>query len=292
MKRLLATIASLLCLGSVAHAQSSLQILDYGAEPRTPLRYKFAVGKTERMTMEMTMNMATEVNGKLTPATTMPPTRTTMLLRVAEVAADGTARLEFETQSTESPVGQVVGQANQAVLDRTLAGLSMLKGWYRTDTRGSVLDMGMTLPEGMVPDMAKPIMDEMMNEASDALQQLPDEALGIGARWQVMQKLDIAGVKISQGQEYTLRSRNGSRVELATRIVQPPDAASTTLAPGITMQSVTTGSGTTVIDLNGISPTMTMEVNTTATMSSASPNQTVPTKMVMQMKMTSGPALY
>jgi hypothetical protein len=294
MTRLLAIIASLHCLSSVAHAQSSLQILDYGAEPRTPLRYKFEVGKTERAMMEMTMSMATELNGKLVPATSLPPTRTTMLLRVTEVAADGSARLEFETQSAESPVGQVTGQANQAALDRTLAGLSMLKGWYRTDTRGRVLETGVTLPEGFVPDMAKPMMDEMMNAASDAMEQLPEEALGLGARWQVVQNFDIGGMKMSQGQEYTLRARSGNRVEFATKIIQPanPDVSVMPLVPGMSIHSVSSGSGTTVIDLHALSPTMTMEINTTTTMSSASQNKSMPTKMVMQMKMTVGPALY
>ncbi len=298
MTRLLALVASLVCVSSIAHAESTLQILDYGAEPRAPLRYKFEAGKTERMMMEMSISMANEVDGKLVPGASLPPTRTTMLLRVTDVAADGSARLEFESQSAESPMGQATGQANQATLDRTLAGLSMLKGWYRTDTRGRMLESGVTLPdailpEGMPPGMARQMMDELMDDADDSQQELPDEAVGQGARWQVVQHLDIAGVKVSQGQEFTLRSRSGNRVELDTKIIQPPaDGPSAPLVPGMSMQSVTTGSGSVVIDLNGLSPTMTMEVNTTSTMSFPSQGQAQPRKMVMQMKMTAGPAPY
>jgi hypothetical protein len=298
MNRLLALVASLICVSSIAHAQSTLQILDYGAEPRAPLRYKFEAGKTERVMMEMTMSMANEVDGKLVPGASLPPTRTTMLLRVTDVAADGSARLEFESQSAESPMGQVAGQANQATLDRTLAGLSMLKGWYRTDTRGRVLETGVTLPENLLPEGLPPgtlqkLMDEAMKEGEEAMQQLPDEAVGRGARWQVVQHLDIGGVKVAQGQELTLRSRSGNRVELDTKIIQPPAGApGAPLVPGMSIQSVTTGFGTMVLDLNGLSPTMTMEVNSTTTMSMPSQGQAQPRKMVTQMKMTAGPAQY
>lgn len=298
MNRLLAIVASLFCVSSIAHAESTLQILDYGAEPRAPLRYKFEAGKTERMMMEMTMSMANEVDGKLVPGASLPSTRTTMLLRVTDVAADGSARLEFESQSAESPMGQVAGQVPQATLDRTLAGLSMLKGWYRTDTRGRVLESGVTLPEsvlpeGMPPGMARQMMDEMMNDVDESQQELPEEAVGRGARWQVVQHLDIAGAKISQGQEFTLRSRSGNRVELDTKIIQPPaDGPGAPLVPGMSIQSVSTGSGTMVLDLNGLSTTLTMEVNSTTTMSMPSQAQAQPRKMVMQMKMTAGPAQY
>jgi hypothetical protein len=290
MTRILAGIISL-CLCAAAQAQSTLEVLDYGAEPRAPLRYHFVTGQSERAMMEMSINMASERDGKQVPMSNMPPTRTTMNLRVTEVLADGSARVEFETRSTEAPMGQAGGPANQAQLEKTLAGLSLLKGWSLTDTRGRVLDSGVSLPDGAMPAMTMQMMNEMMGDQSEAVQQFPEEAVGRGARWRVIQRRDMAGVKLATGQEYTLRSRSGNRVELDTRIIQPTaDPATAPLPPGMPIQGVPTGTGTMVVDLNSLVPTIVMEVGSTTTIPAPAASQAPAMKMIMQMRMTTGPA--
>ncbi len=186
MTRPLVGAAMLLCLCAAANAQSTLQVLDYGAEPRSTIRYQFKPGQIDRATMEMAMSMSMEMNGEKVPSVVMPPVRMTMELRVTEVMADGSARLEFRTTSAEAPVEQVAGQANQALLNRTLAGITLLSGSYRTDTRGRVLESNVSLPESVMPANAVQTMNELMGQGNESLQQFPEEVVGAGARWQVV----------------------------------------------------------------------------------------------------------
>jgi hypothetical protein len=290
--RPLIRIAALLCLCSAAHAQPSLQILDYGAEPRAPLRYVFTAGQSERVTMEMAMAMSQEVNGQMVPVAQLPPVRSTMNVRVTDVAPDGSARLEFETRSAEADMTQAGGPGDQARLGETLAMQSQMKGWYRTDTRGRTLETGISMPDGAMPAAASQMMDDLLGNQNETVQQLPEEAVGIGARWRVEQRISAAGVEEVQTEEYTLTSRSGSRIELLAHMTQglaslPPAA----VAEGITGSSSATGSGKLTIDLHKLTPTMTMEVNSGTAMSTPTQQgQPKTMKMNMQMKMSIAPA--
>jgi hypothetical protein len=290
MKRALFAVATLLCLGTVANAQATLQVLDYGAEPRSTLRYQFKPGQSERATMEMSINATMEMNGRKMPSTLMPPVKATMSMRVTEVAPDGSARLEFKTQSAEAPVDQVAGQAGQALLTRTLAGLTLVSGSYRTDTRGRVLESSVSLPEGYVPAEAAQTMNQLMGQGNETLQQFPDEAVGPGARWQVVHKLELAGVAITMGQEYTLQSRNGNRIELAVRSVTPAVAAGAPAAAGTLAAVSPTTAGTLLIDLNKLVPTISVQGGTDSTMTLPGQGEPQVMKMSSQMRMSVMPA--
>jgi hypothetical protein len=290
MKRSLLAVATLLCLGTVANAQSTLQVLDYGAEPRATLRYQFKAGQSERATMEMSINASMEMNGQKMPSTAMPPIKATMSMLVTEVAPDGSARLEFKTQSAEAPVDQVEGQASQALLSRTLAGLTLVSGSYRTDTRGRVLESNVSLPEGYVPAATAQTMNQLMGQGNETLQQFPDEAVGPGARWQVVQKQQIAGVAITIGQEYTLKSRSGNRVELAVRTATPAGASSVPAAAGVLANVAPSTSGTLLIDLNKLVPTISVQGGSDASMTLPGQSEPQVMKISSQMRMSVAPA--
>ncbi len=292
MTRLLIRVAALLCLCTAAQAQSTLLILDYGAEPRAPLRYQFTAGQSERVTMEMAMGMSQEVNGQMVPVMQVPPVRSTMNVRVTDVAADGSARIEFDTHSAEADLSRAGGAGDQALLSRTLAMQSQMKGWYRTDTRGRTLETGISMPDGAMPAAASQVMNDLLGDQNETVQPLPEEAVGVGARWKVESRMTVAGATVVQTQEFTLRSRTGSRVELDARMTQGiPDLGTVAGAETVTGSSSSAGSGKLIIDLHKLTPVMTMEINSGSNISApAQGGAATSMKMNMQMKMSVAPA--
>jgi len=290
MTRRLIRVAALLCLCTGAHAQS-LQVLDYGAAPRAPLRYQFTAGQSERVAIEMDMSMTRQVNGQPVPVATVPPIRSTMNVHVTEVAADGSARVEFETLSSEARATQGGVPIDQAGLNRALATESLLKGSYRTDTRGRILDTGVSLPDGAMPAAASQMMNDLLGNQNETVQQLPEEAVGIGARWRVERRMTVAGATLVQAEEYTLRSRSGDRVELDVSMTQELSGAAT---PGPAVQAASSNakaSGKLVIDLHKLTPTMTMEVNGGTSVSPpGGQSQPAAMEIGVHMKMSLAPA--
>lgn len=289
MKLPLFGAATLFLLCTVADAQTTLQVLDYGAAPRAAIRYQFKAAQNERGTMQMSLNGTIEVNGNTLPVLNMPPVKATMNLLVTDVAPDGSARLEFKTQSAEAPVDQVAGEANQAALNRTLAGLTLLSGWYRTDTRGRMLESGVSLPEGFLPAGAAQAMNQLMGQGNETLQQFPDEAVGPGARWQVVQRREVGGVAINMTQEFTLKSRSGNRIELAVSIATAADAAGSPAAAAAPTLAQS-ASGTMLIDLQKLVPTSSVEGSSSSTMTMQGQDGPQSAKITTRMSMSMAPA--
>lgn len=294
MTRMLIRVAALLCLCTAAQAQT-LQVLDYGAEPRAPLRYTFTAGHSEKVAMVMSMESKQELNGQAMPGANFPPTRTIMSMRVAEVAADGSARLEITTHSAEADLTQAGDAANQALLGQTLAMESQMKGSYRIDTRGRIIDTSIDLPESanaLMSGAGQQVMNDLLGSQNDSVQPLPEQAVGVGARWLVENRIAVAGVEQLVTQEYTLRSRSGDHIELDVQMKQElgnlPAAA---LAEGMTASSSASGSGHMALDLRRLMPIMSMEVNSVTSIGMpAQQGAAGSMKMTMQMKVSTAPA--
>ena len=297
MKRILIAAFSMFVLSVSAYAGPSLRVLDYGAEPRAPIRYQFKVGKAEHSTMEMAMSMSMEMDGKAMPMPAMPAVRASATTRVTEVSADGSARLEFDTHSAEMEVGGASGALDARAVSNLLGGLSQLKGWYRVDPLGRMMDADVTLPEsllqGLSAEAVRQMMDDLVDQQSNALQQFPEEALGVGARWEVVGDLKLGPLAVRTTEEFTLRSRSGTRVELGMRATQQmlPDAS--VAAAGASLQAGGPGSsGTMVIDLEGSMPEFSMvaEQSTEVTVPAQAGAEPRTMKSRSQMRMTLAPA--
>jgi hypothetical protein len=274
------TAAALLFTASEAPAQTRLRLLDAGAEPRQLLRYRFSPDHRERVRVEVRMQMALSFAGQSMPPASLPGMRMNMELQSTEVAADGSARISFVLSSAEVfGDGPQIGQLNQR-----LSAVSGISGWYRMDTLGNVLETH--VERGAAAD---PLNAAVLRDLEQSLKRinllLPEQPVGIGARWQVTQELENNGVKMSQTGEFRLRSRSGDRLELDVQLVDGRISDVSTLPPGAKIESVTVkGDGTSSLRLDGLTPTASIDADIDLGLSITAEGQTMP--MGMSMKAT------
>jgi hypothetical protein len=281
---LLAGTAALTLVCADASAQARVELIDAGAAPLQPIRYRFVAGASENAAMEMNMQMAMNLGGLQIPMTSIPPIRMTMRMRVAEVAADGSARVEFDLLSAES-----IGAAGQTgALSQSLGNLKDVSGWYLMDTRGQISEGDVSVPENAAS------AGDVVSNLNQTMQQLaapfPDQPLGIGARWRVAHAGANSGIGISQTAEYTLRSRTDTSVTLDVKIVDSSIDLGNALPAGAKVESMKLeGGGSTTIDLGGLVPTAAMDVTTQLTLAISAEGQTQNVGMNMQMRQSMGP---
>ncbi len=291
MTRALLRIASLLLVAGTSWAQSTVELIDAGAAPRAPLRYQYQAGTTERVTSEMAISMAQEVNGQLTPAMAMPPTRTVMETRITDVAADGSAQVEMRTVSAEAAPGPT--STGDARPTDSLVTMSRLAGRYRVDALGRTLQADVSLTPATGPEPDRPSTDRLLTEingvSTNQASMFPDQAVGTGARWRVTTTQAFMGVNMQMTQEYTLRSRKGDIVELDMKMSGPVlDTGSAALAGAPAgIQQVANASGTATVDLRRLNPRMSMQVDNEV--SQGTVGQPGASRMKMQMRMTLTP---
>jgi hypothetical protein len=227
------------------------------------LRYRFESGASATMTMDMDMTMAVDSDALSIPPYAMPTMRTVMGTTTGSVAADGSARFDFQYLSTgplepfDDPVTRL--------LDGWMDQMTGISGWFVMD------ELGQTL-EGGIDGLAEldPMLQEAMADYERTFQEtsapLPVEPVGIGARWRTEQRYESGGLTISATFDYSLLDRTDDMVVLAVESTQSADPGPADL-PGYPegsdiwlVEQTGSGSGTMRLALDGLTMTTEMDL--------------------------------
>jgi hypothetical protein len=280
-----AAVLSLALCGATAHAASTVQLVDPGATPHASLRYQFEAGRTQRATLRTDMQTSLSMGGQQVPTGSVPPMRMTLSLRVAEIRADGTARMEFEVLSAQAD-----GNSPQsAQVNKALAGAAGLAGSYALDQQGRFI--GNIIPAGTSQQAGGELLTQLQENLQQMTAPFPEAPVGQGARWRVTTLNSNGGIRLSQTAEYTLRARRGNRIELDMKMVETSVDAGGGLPPGTKLESVKVeGGGSTIVDAAGLVPTGTSAVRTAVTVSGAA-GATTQATITLDLKLSVAPTV-
>ena len=241
-------------------AAPTVEVLEAGAEPREPLRLNVSVGKPETFEMTMTMSLSIEADGQKLPPANIPPMVMAMKAAAAEKLDDD--KFKFDSELVNAKLGEVPPNTPPQVVSQMtaeLAGLAGIKTVGVMDKRGFVSDTDVTVPDN-APASAQQMISTMKQSIEQMAVPLPEEAIGVGGKWRVIQAPEINGVQIRQVVEYTLTSRKGSVVVLEAKVSQtsPSKFVEMPQAPGMKIEILSwdgSGGGTVTMDLNRFMPT-------------------------------------
>jgi hypothetical protein len=194
-------------------------VLNAGSEPRTVLRLHPVVG--DQQAVNLTMNLATSMTAadQAMPATVNPPITLTMEVRVKDVATNGDITYEtvYRDATAAAETNGLPGAA--AVAKASLASLSGMTGVGRISDRGISEGLEMALPAGADPQLNQ-AMDQLKFSLTGYSTALPEEAVGIGARWEYKNRLQSQGMTIDQTVTCELVAIEGDRLTLRRIITQ------------------------------------------------------------------------
>jgi hypothetical protein len=175
----------------------TVTLLEPGEEPRSPIRYRVEKGSREELVMTMRMAMAMEANGFAIPEQRLPGQQMTMDLSVTDVAANGDITYAFtmgkvEMVETDGVLPQVVESVKSA-----LEGFEGTRGRVVVTDRGIVKEAKLELGEKL-----QPMLRQMLQGFSQSLESMsnpvPEEAVGKGARWRVVNDMEVSGIRMRQ----------------------------------------------------------------------------------------------
>jgi hypothetical protein len=235
-----------------------VRLLDAGQAPRRLLRYAPAAGskQTARMKVEMTLEM--EAAGAKQPAVTMPAIQVTMDVGVDSVSPNGDIHAKLRVSAFDIAKDDPSGMGD--VVRQTLKGLVGTKGELKLTSRGFVKLGRMRAPPGADPSVRQSI-DQMEESLNKMISALPEEAVGAGARWEVLTRGRQNGIVTKQTITCEVVRLTGSSVDLSLRLAQsadPQKVAPPGLPAGTELQLVSLeshGEGTTTTDLSRLMPT-------------------------------------
>jgi len=235
-----------------------VRLLDPGSEPRVATSYAISKGAAKPLQMGMDLEMAMEAGGMKLPPTKMP-----RMLLVFNFNAGDRAGTEWPIDGKLSKISvESNGGPQDQIATALRPQLGQLEGIgvnYFVDEKGRIRDVKVTIPESL-PAMAGQMMSGMTQSVESMISPLPTEAIGVGAKWEVLARLMANGADILQVSTYTLEKRDGNVLSLdsvvkqfaAKDVVNPPGMPPGASARLLSYKSV--GGGKPVFEMSDIAP--------------------------------------
>lgn len=203
---------------AAAKADSGVRLLDKGQRPRSELRYGVAAGTTtgSTTTFRVTSLATSETNAALT---ILPGLRLDIVSGPAERTERG---VKFKVDVVRSEA-VVPDEYDEDLADQLRDGAALAEsigGWVEVDDRGQVL-AGAFSEQTKRSDVPIRLLRMIVNTRETLTRvRLPEEKVGLGARWESRRQIKAYGFDLQQVNTYTLVDRVGDEVMLNITVQQ------------------------------------------------------------------------
>lgn len=228
MIRGLALACAMLALGAckesntaadaAAADDSGIRLLDQGQEPRSVLRYNVAAGTTtsSTTTFRVASLMTSEENAALT---VLPGLRLDIVSGPAARTERG-VKFNVDVVSAEAVVPDGFDEGMTKQLQDGAQVAQSIGGWVEIDDRGQVLD-GAFNEQTKRSDVPVRLLRMIVNSRETLTRvRLPEEEVGLGARWESRRQIKAYGFDLQQVNTYTLVDRAGAEIMLNVTVQQ------------------------------------------------------------------------
>jgi hypothetical protein len=251
---ILAILLGLVAVGPAAADDPTVTLLDAGKGPKKQLRFKVRKGLKKTVVARMTMGLTMDLGGS-SRAQDMPPIDMAFVMKITDVAANGDIRYDIAFKRPRVVPTPGTPKAVVTAMADAMKGVEGITGYSVVSERGFV-----KATELDVPDTAAPQIRQMMDSMKQSFEQMstpmPEEAVGLGAKWDTKMPVNANGLVIDQTTTYTIVALAGNKATLDIDVAQTAKPQKFT-TNGITadLQSyAASGSGTSVFDFAGLVP--------------------------------------
>lgn len=241
-----------------AGGKAKVRLLDAGKEPLAEVSYQLTKGETTPMLVDLVQKVKMVAAGQ-EQAMVSPPQTLDIDVQTGEVEESGAQVAMLLQGITLKPVDGI-DKDSLGQISKLLQGLKGYTLRQRVGPHGEVSDGKIEAPPS-APQGAENLLTSMGTVLRMMVVRFPGEAIGTGAKWQSLSRVDQGGTNVVQLTEYTLKERSGSQATVDFKIKQlaadenvklpagAPAGVKTKLA-----KYATTGSGTIVVDAKQMAP--------------------------------------
>lgn len=240
--------------GSSSSNSPAIKLLDAGKDPKHELRFAAKKGAQQKVLMGLQMGITMDIGG--TPRTqSMPRIDMPMEVTVTDVTTNGDMTYRFELREPEIADDGMTAPGVVAGMKGALAGIAGLSGTAVVTNRGFTKSVDIKVPAGANPQVTQ-FMDSFKQSIGQMSAPLPEQAVGVGAKWETSTTISQNGMKLKQVATTEVIGIDGNIATLSIKLQQSADRQKVT-SNGMTvdLESLTgSGGGETTIDLGKIVP--------------------------------------
>lgn len=201
-----------------AQSADGVRLLDKGERPRSELRYGIAAGTTtsSSTTFRVASLMTSTENAALT---VLPGLRLDIVSGPAE-PTEGGVKFKVDVVRSEAVVPDGFDESLAKQLRDGAAIADGIGGWVEVDNRGQVL-AGAFNEQAKRADVPVRLLRMIVNSRETLTRvRLPEEKVGLGARWESRRQIRAYGFDLQQVDTYTLVDRVGDEIMLNVTVQQ------------------------------------------------------------------------
>jgi hypothetical protein len=198
---------------------AKLQLLEPGAEPRRQLKFQPAANSKQTMTMTMGMSMEMKMGESPLPKTPIPKVVMKIDLAVGKIEPSGDINYTFSYSDIKAIGDKETPPEMLAAMQKSLKSMMGITGNIVISNTGQVKSQNLILPKTIDPLMKQTL--EQFNQSMEQLSpRLPSELVGMGAKWQTTNSLQVKGIQFNQSSTYEIAEINDRGMTIKTKIVQ------------------------------------------------------------------------
>ena len=182
--------------------QPQVELLNPGSEPRQILRFEPAANAKQTTIMTMSMDMSGTVESESIPTMAIPtmdfPTITMTLEAATKPLNNGDIQIDFAYSNVDVGSDTTAPPDVLEMMRSQLQILTAVKMSYVIDNQGNTKNVNIILPDKLDPNL-KQFVDQLLNSLEQfAISPFPNEAVGVGAKWQIVSSLPLMGLPANE----------------------------------------------------------------------------------------------
>jgi hypothetical protein len=228
-------------------------LMEAGAEPREKLRYQRAPGLTENLVVQFGLASLLETRTGDSAGEAPQLSLGLTMGAVSRVSEDvWRYPFNFRVIGVKMPEGADAAQADAVA--RAVAPLANVTGAFEVDERGITRRADVIVP----PELPPRLIAALSNIRTSLLSvPLPEEPVGVGARWKVQRRHQVGRVETTQTVVYTLQERKDRMLRLGVTLQQTAPPQEVTFEKDLKFQLEAyevSGTGNMLMSLDAIIP--------------------------------------
>lgn len=202
---------------------TKIDLLSAGTGEKKQLRFTPVVNSRQTSTLTL------KLDDQGLPAV-IPATKLTMEIVVTQIAANGDISFDFTYKNVDIVPEPGVLPSVIEPIRLSLASLVGLSGSVVVDSRGQTKSTNLRLPQEL-DSATQQIFEQLSSSLGQLYAPLPEEAVGLGARWRTSQELNINGIQLTQSAIYELVSNQNNVLQLKMLVEQEAQSQEVKLPP-------------------------------------------------------------
>lgn len=191
-----------------------IKLIAPGEPPLQKLSWKFKQGSKVTAAVHNSMSVEMSAGVRSAPETSAPTLEFEVSLDAVEVSPDGPAKVAFRLVD-----GKVDPKSSHEVLVsqqiKALEALEGLAGTYSVHANGAIDEFAF---DAAVNPRGAELADDLKRILRMTTIPVPDEKVGVGAKWTVEQVVEQGGVRLRERRLYEISELDGSRLGLTVSV--------------------------------------------------------------------------